>query len=106
MLRSVHQGQICLLLAQAAATQRTKRGREELSKFEVRGGSWKELPHVQGQRQPGGANPYPRSGAVAERSYPASKARGSLETPPLAMGGGPEEPPRCGGQGQQPGGAT
>ena len=33
---------------------------------EVRGGSQEELPHVQGQgRQPGGATPRPRSGAVA-----------------------------------------
>ena len=45
--------------------------------------SQEELPHVQGQGQrPGGATPLPRSGGLAERSHPASQARG----------GGREEP--------------
>ena len=44
----------------------------------------------------------------AERSYPASEARGDWEKPPHARGHGPrpEEPPRSGGQGRQLGGAT
>ena len=41
---------------------------------EVRGRGQEEQPHVQGQgRRPGGATPRLRSGAVAERSNPASK---------------------------------
>ena len=55
-----------------------------------RGGGQEELPHVQGQKwRPGGATPRPRSGAAAQRSYPASEARGSIR-----------------GQGQRPGGET
>ena len=42
----------------------------------VRGGSLEEPPHVRGQgQQPRGATPLPRSGAVAETSYPTSKER-------------------------------
>ena len=42
----------------------------------VRGGSLEEPPHVRGQGQrPRGATPLPRSGAVAETSYPTSKER-------------------------------
>ena len=44
---------------------------------------------VQGQGQrPGGATPHPRSGVVAERSYPASEARGGREEPLRARGQG------------------
>ena len=49
----------------------------------------------QGQR-PGGATPRPRSGVVAERSYPMSKARGS----------GQKDQPQARGQGQWTGGPT
>ena len=49
---------------------------------------------VQGQGQrPGGATPLPRSGVVAERSYPTSEVRGR----------GREELPHTRGQGQWPG---
>ena len=45
---------------------------------EVSGSGWEELPGVRGQgRRPGGDTPRPRSGAVAERSYPTSEVRGS-----------------------------
>ena len=61
---------------------------------EVRGGGREELPHVQGQRwpggdiprlrsgqRPGGANPRPRP-VAAERRHPASEVRGGQEKPP------------------------
>ena len=48
------------------------------------------------QERLGGANPRPRSGAVAGRRHPEPEARGS----------DPEEPPRARGQGRQLGGAT
>ena len=43
---------------------------------EVRGGGQEELPPSRGQgRQPGGATPCPRPGAVARRMNPTSKER-------------------------------
>ena len=68
-----------------------RRAERSYSTFKVgRGGGQEELPHVQGQKwRPGGATPHPRSGAAAQRSYPASEARGSIR-----------------GQGQRPGGET
>ena len=47
---------------------------------------------------PGGDTPRPRSGVVAERSYPASEVSVSR--------GGQEKPPRAQGQGRHLGGAT
>ena len=48
---------------------------------EVRGGGWKEQPHVQGAAaapgEPRGATPHPRSGGAAVRRYPSSKVRSS-----------------------------
>ena len=58
-----------------AASMAHKRGREELPHIQGQGRSWKD-PMPEGQR-PKGATPRPRSGAAAERSYPASEARGS-----------------------------
>ena len=55
---------------------------------EVRGGGQEELPHIQGQWQPGGDTPCPRSGqrpggatpcpkpVAARRKHPASEIRG------------------------------
>ena len=100
LLHSILQGQICLLLQVfldflllyfSRWLQQTsqKRGREE-------------LPHVRGQgRQPRGATPRPRSGAVAERSNPTSKqrwlcghrsAQRSYSTFKVRRGGGEEIP--------------
>ena len=45
---------------------------------------------------PRGVTPRPRSGAAAERSYPAAEVTGSSQ----------EELPRAQGQGWRPGGAT
>ena len=46
----------------------------------VRGSGREELPYAQGQGwRPRGATPCPRSGAVAERSYPKSEVRGGDE---------------------------
>ena len=56
--------------------------------------------------------PSQRSGAAAERSYPASKVRGGGQEAlphaptPEARGHGREEQPHARGQGQQPRGAT
>ena len=72
------------------ATPRPRSGAESGRTPCPRGGGQEELPHVQGQKwRPGGATPRPRSGAAAQRSYPASEARGSIR-----------------GQGQRPGGET
>ena len=63
--------------------------------------SGEELPHVRGQRQwPGGATSRPRSGAMAERSHSASKARvaaGRSNPAPEARGSGREEQPNVQG---------
>ena len=49
-----------------------------VKKQACRGGGREVLPHFRGQgRRPKGATPLPRSGAVAERSYPTSEVRGS-----------------------------
>ena len=62
---------------------------------EARGGGQEELPHAQGQgRWLGGANPHPRPGAEARRSFP---------TPEVKIGW--EELPHARSQGL-PGGAT
>ena len=45
-------------------------------------------PECQAQEWPGGATPCPRSGAVAERSYPTSEVRGGWEKPPRTGGKG------------------
>ena len=61
---------------------------------EVRGRS-REDPMTEG-RQPKGVTPHLRSGAAAERSYPASETSSSSR----------EELPHARGQGQRLGGAT
>ena len=68
----------------------------------VSGSSWEELPRVcsQGQ-QLGGDSPCPKSGAVAERSYPMSEASGGWEeTPRVRDQGQPGEATLCPSQGQ------
>ena len=56
---------------------------------EVSGSGWEELPGVRGPgRRPGGDTPRPRSGAVAERSYPTSEASGGWEETPRVRGQG------------------
>ena len=89
---------------------------------EVRGGCQEKLPCVRGQgwrprgatevrgQGPwlGGATPRPRSGAAAERRYPASEVwgRGQDELPRVrGWDGSQDELPRVRGQGR-PGGAT
>ena len=75
------------------------RGQEELP--HVRGhGQWPRRPGCDGAGtaershpsprsvRPGGDTPCPSSGAVAKRSYPASKARGGREKPPRTRGQG------------------
>ena len=76
-----------------------------------KGGSQEELPHVHGQgRRPG--VPDCDGAGTAERSYPATEARGGgwEELPqapkPKARGRGQEEQTHALGQGRWPGGPT
>ena len=69
---------------------------EEVPCSRGRGGSWEETPHIRGQgRQSGGDTPGPRSGAVAERSYPTSEVSGCLEETPRVRGQGWREGLPC-----------
>ena len=90
--------------AESARLQRSRNGRDELPKSEVRGGSQEELPRVRGQGQwPGGPTPHPRPWAVAWRSYhtpprprPGAAAWRSYPTPE-ARGHGQEDQPHIQG---------
>ena len=69
-------------------------------------GGREETPCVQSQgRQPGGATPHLRSGAVAKRSYPEPEAKGgSWEEPPTAearAGSREEQPEEVAAQAQE-----
>ena len=55
---------------------------EETTRVRGQGGGQEELPRVQGQWQPGGDTPRPRSGAAAKRSYPALEVSGGREELP------------------------
>ena len=73
---------------------------------EVRDSS-QECLAVTVQERPEGATLHPRSGAVAERSYPASEVSGSWERHPTSVVRGVREKPPCArGQGWWPWGAT
>ena len=88
----------------------TKHSREELPTSKVRGRSWED-PMPEGRR-PRGVTPRLRSGAAAERRYPANEVRGSgrEELPhvptPEVKGCSREELPYARGQGRRPGGPT
>ena len=69
-------------MAESARLQQCRNGREKLPKSEVRGGGREELPCVRGQWRLGGDTLGPRSGAWAERSFPATEARGGQEELP------------------------
>ena len=81
-----------MLMTGAHQLQRTvqKRAREELPTPKVRGGN-REHQAAMAQEWPREATPLPRSGVVAERSYPMPEVRG----------GGRKELPHAGGQGQR-----
>ena len=62
---------------------------------EVMGDGQEELPRVQGQGQPRGDTPHPRSWATAGRSYPASKVGAAKRRHPASKVRGCREELPC-----------
>ena len=88
-------------MAASRRTKRRQRAAESYPSSEVRGSCLECQAATEGEG-PRGATLCPRSGVVAERSHPMSKARGSAR----AKGGSGKEQPHARGQGsdreQQP----